>query len=99
MYLPAFYSWLLINYYLLMLNILQKTVTVRAFGQLSDSVRKAEWQMQAADTDHLQAQIIESYPELLGKSYLLAVNEFIVSGNTILEENDTVALLPPFSGG
>lgn len=82
-----------------MLNSLQRTITVKAFGQLSDSTRKAEWQMQAADTDHLQAQISELYPELLGKNYLLAVNEFIVSENTVLEENDTVALLPPFSGG
>jgi molybdopterin synthase sulfur carrier subunit len=82
-----------------MLKILQKTVTVKAFGQLSDSICKAEWQMQAADTDDLQAQISESYPKLSGKNYLLAVNEFIVSENTILEENDTVALLPPFSGG
>ncbi len=82
-----------------MLNIFQKTVTVKAFGQLSDSIRKAEWKMQAVDTDQLQAQISESYPKLLGKNYLLAVNEYIISENTILEENDTVALLPPFSGG
>jgi molybdopterin synthase sulfur carrier subunit len=82
-----------------MLKILQKTITVKAFGQLTDSTRKAEWQMQAADTDELQAQIGVSYPELLGKNYLLAVNEFIVNENTVLEENDTVALLPPFSGG
>ncbi|MBG6233627.1 molybdopterin converting factor small subunit [Pedobacter sp. CAN_A7] len=82
-----------------MLNILIKTVTVKVFGQLADNTRLAEWQMQATDTDDLQAQIGKLYPVLQSKNYLIAVNEFIVTENTTLEENDLVALLPPFSGG
>jgi molybdopterin synthase sulfur carrier subunit len=82
-----------------MLNILIKTVTVKVFGQLADNTRVAEWQMKAKDTDDLQAQIGKLYPVLQSKNYLIAVNEFIVTGNTILEEDDMVALLPPFSGG
>ena len=82
-----------------MLNLLIKTVTVKVFGQLADNTRLAEWQMQATDTADLQEQIGKLYPVLQSKNYLIAVNEFIVNGNTILEENDMVALLPPFSGG
>lgn len=82
-----------------MLNSTTSTVTIKIFGQLSDSTRKAEMQLDVADTDDLQMQMQDLYPELQRKNYLIAINEFIISENTILEENDTVALLPPFSGG
>jgi molybdopterin synthase sulfur carrier subunit len=82
-----------------MLKTTPSTVTIKVFGQLSDSTRKAEMRMQVADTDDLQKQMRELYPELQGKNYLIAINEFMINENTILEENDTVALLPPFSGG
>ena len=76
-----------------------KTVTIKVFGQLSDITGRAEWQLQANDTDDLKSQMQTLYPALRTKNYLIAVNELLIKENTILNDADTVALLPPFSGG
>jgi molybdopterin synthase sulfur carrier subunit len=39
------------------------------------------------------------YPELNEIKYAVSVNNEVITDNTILTENCTVALLPPFSGG
>jgi molybdopterin synthase sulfur carrier subunit len=39
------------------------------------------------------------YPDLKNSKYLLAVDKKIVEGNTSLDMNSIVALMPPFSGG
>jgi len=82
-----------------MLNQTLKTVTIKVFGQLADITGRAEWQLQADDTDDLQTQMQTLYPALRTKNYLIAVNKTLISENTILNNEDTVALLPPFAGG
>jgi molybdopterin synthase sulfur carrier subunit len=43
--------------------------------------------------------LIERYPSLANKKYFIAVNQKMVHENIKLKMGDTVALMPPFSGG
>jgi molybdopterin synthase sulfur carrier subunit len=71
---------------------------VVAFGQLAEITGK-DFQAEAGDTDDLSAQLEAKYAGLKNLRYVIAVNKKIISSNTSLSGNDTVALLPPFSGG
>ena len=52
-----------------------------------------------ADTNSLVKELHTLYPALADAKYAIAVNKKVVNENTVLTENSTVALLPPFSGG
>jgi molybdopterin converting factor small subunit len=52
-----------------------------------------------ASTYELKSQMGKLYPALNDIVYSVAVNKHIVQQDTTLEDGDTVALLPPFSGG
>ncbi len=53
--------------------------------------------MQISD---LQNELLLKYPSLKDiKKFAFAVNEEYVDENTILNENDVVAIIPPVSGG
>ncbi len=51
------------------------------------------------DTKGLETYLENQYPGLKNIKYAVAVNKNIITENTKLEHNYTVALLPPFSGG
>jgi len=75
-------------------------VTILLFGQLTDIARADTVTLEDInDTDGLMARLNKSYPELTRSKYIVAVNKKVISGNTFLTNNCTVALLPPFSGG
>lgn len=74
-------------------------VKIRSFGQLTEITGTAELLIEASDSDLLRAHLIKSFPELAGRNFAMAINKQLVRENTRLEENDVVALLPPFSGG
>jgi molybdopterin synthase sulfur carrier subunit len=74
-------------------------VKIRSFGQLTEITGTAELQMQAEDSDLLRILLVDTFPELAGRNFAMAINKQLVRGNTPLEEQDVVALLPPFSGG
>jgi|TARA_R110001632_G_scaffold44744_2_gene113627 molybdopterin converting factor subunit 1 len=45
-------------------------------------------------------QMQEKYPQLSQiNSYAIAVNESYASDETVLKENDVIAIIPPVSGG
>ncbi len=45
-------------------------------------------------------KIQEQYPKLAGiNSYAIAVNEKYATDDTLLKENDLIAIIPPVSGG
>ncbi len=50
-------------------------------------------------TDELKLRLGELYPALNEITCSVAVNKNIVQTNVSLQDGDTVALLPPFSGG
>jgi len=70
------------------------------FGRLADITGKGTMTLSGiSDTNALVKQIHELYPLLAVNKYVIAVDRKIISGNTILNDNSTVALMPPFSGG
>ena len=70
------------------------------FGRLTDITGKNAMTLSGIpDTNALVKQMHALYPALALNKYVLAVNRKIISGNTVLNENSTVAMMPPFSGG
>ena len=75
-------------------------VNILLFGQLTDITGTETISMQdIIDTNSLVEILQQTYPALLNSKYLVAVNKKVISANTVLTDNCTVALLPPFSGG
>ena len=75
-------------------------ITILVFGQLAEITGRQQLTMDGvSDTDALIGQLNKLYPALLHSKYIIAVNKEVVSKNTALQRNATVAFLPPFSGG
>lgn len=74
-------------------------VNIIVFGQLADITGNALLLDNVADTDSLVQELNKLYPALANKKYAVAVDKQIVNKNISLTSNNTVALLPPFSGG
>ena len=71
-----------------------------AFGQVATITGNSfELNESVADTDSLKSVLHYQYPALNEIKYALAVDKKLVNENMELNENVTVALLPPFSGG
>ena len=73
-------------------------VNIIAFGQIAD-ITGSELTLDVHDTGSLVEMLNEQFPELHKKKFTIAVNRQVVTVNTPLTHNDTVALMPPFSGG
>ena len=70
------------------------------FGQLADISGKLHWQTDSIpDTDALKAMLEVNFEGLKKVKYMIAVNRQIVQNNTPLSGSETIALMPPFSGG
>jgi molybdopterin synthase sulfur carrier subunit len=52
-----------------------------------------------SDTNEMIMKMNAMFPGLDKKKFLIAVEKEIVQVNTSLNDNFTVALLPPYSGG
>lgn len=75
-------------------------VNILFFGRLADVTGNARISMEdVKDTDALHAELQARYPELGKLNYLTAVDRTVITANTTLHDQVTVALLPPFSGG
>mgnify|MGYP003501116279 CR=1 FL=1 len=75
-------------------------INLLVFGQLSDITGRNSCKMaDVPTTDDLLQKMITDFPALQSVSYSIAVNKVIIRENTLLADNDTVAILPPFSGG
>jgi molybdopterin converting factor small subunit len=71
-----------------------------AFGQIAEITGKSTWKMtEIKDTNELIKKLEEQFPVFVKTNYSIAVNKKVIQENTILNDNDTIALLPPFSGG
>ncbi len=70
------------------------------FGQLVDVVGAKELLLEEVhDTNTLIAVLTQKFPPLTQSKYRIAVDQEMISTNTVLRDNSTIALLPPFSGG
>ncbi len=75
-------------------------VKLVSFGNIKEIVGEdAQWEIDVANTDELNLFLHHRFPELRQMKYRIAVNEQIIQSNSLLYNNVTVALLPPFSGG
>lgn len=75
-------------------------INVLVFGQLSDITKRSELEIvDVKNTNELNQKLAEMFPKLSAIKYAMAINKNIVQENTLLNNEDTIALLPPFSGG
>ncbi|HLP35785.1 MoaD/ThiS family protein [Lacibacter sp.] len=74
-------------------------ITVLFFGKLADIAEAAAELPHVSSTDELLEQLRLQYPALAAEKFIMAVDKKTISTNTLLTDNCTVALLPPFSGG
>jgi molybdopterin synthase sulfur carrier subunit len=75
-------------------------INLLAFGQIAEIMGKSSWKMAGIkDTNTLIEKLEEQFPALVKTNYSIAVNKKVIQENTTINENDTIALLPPFSGG
>jgi molybdopterin-guanine dinucleotide biosynthesis protein A len=75
-------------------------IQVLAFGQIAEITGKSSWKMtDIKDTDHLVKRVEGEFPNLVQMKYSIALNKKIIQENTAINDRDTIALLPPFSGG
>lgn len=75
-------------------------INVIIFGQIVDITGRSNLTIEnVADTSQLVEHLTAMYPALSTAKYAIAVDKKIVKENTPLSNNNTIALLPPFSGG
>ena len=75
-------------------------INILFFGQLTDIAGTDSIEAKdLKDTDELTLLLYKMFPALEQSKYVLAVDTNVVSENTLLTSDCTVALLPPFSGG
>ncbi len=75
-------------------------ITVKLFGQIADIVGNTSLKIDdVADTIALTKKMQVMFPALSGLEYAVAVNKKIIQGNTTLQHDAEIAILPPFSGG
>ncbi|NDP27456.1 MAG: MoaD/ThiS family protein [Flavobacterium sp.] len=75
-------------------------INLLAFGQIAEITGKSAWKITGVkDTNSLIENLEIQFPDLVKMNYSIAVNKKIIQGNTIINTEDTIALLPPFSGG
>ncbi|MBK8245483.1 MAG: MoaD/ThiS family protein [Saprospiraceae bacterium] len=75
-------------------------INILAFGQIVDIIGTSSWTISGVDnTDQLELKLTHDFPGLLYTKYAMAVNKKVIHQNTTLSHDDTVAILPPFSGG
>ncbi len=70
------------------------------FGRLAEIVKSSTITLHDIGcTDDLKVLLFNQYPYLAESDFLIAVDQEVITENTQLKENSTIALLPPFSGG
>ena len=75
-------------------------INLLSFGQVADITGKSSWKLSGVNsTDELNEKLSDEFPTLQSVKYSFAVNKKIIRENTELYDGDTVAILPPFSGG
>ena len=75
-------------------------INLIAFGQIAEITGKSAWKMDGIkDTNELMKNLATQFPALSTTSFSIAVNKKVIQENTTINDKDTIALLPPFSGG
>lgn len=75
-------------------------IQIISFGKISEFI--AHQKIEISDirnTDELKAYLETSFPLLSNMKYKLSLNKDIVQENTAISNQDTIGIMPPFSGG
>lgn len=76
------------------------TVKVIVYGILAEIIGENEIILKSVkDISDLKNKIINKYPRIQRYKYIVSVNKSITDLNHNLNNNDEVALIPPFAGG
>ena len=77
------------------------TLDVKYFGMIAEWVGTPENELEfsGSTVSDLKSQLERSYSQLKRNSFQVAVNHQIASTDLVLNENDEVAIMPPFAGG
>lgn len=78
------------------------TISIKYFGIISSTIDKSEEQVEienSATVTKLKSILTEKYPEIEKMKFKLAVNCEIAEDKLVLQNDDEVALLPPYAGG
>ena len=72
---------------------------LKYFGMIAEAINKTEEDFTFVESlEILTTELEDKYPKLKSLNYKFAVNQTI-KNKAILNENDEIALLPPFAGG
>ena len=75
-------------------------IEVMFFGQLADATGVSSVMVEeVGNTDMLIQMMKQRYPALESSTYMIAVNNTMVTENSIVTPGSKVAFMPPFSGG
>ncbi len=74
-------------------------VIVLYFGAAQKVAGNASEDFMAEDTLSLRRQILERHPGMCRVTFRLALNRNLLKEDSLLKENDIIAILPPFEGG
>lgn len=78
---------------------MEAKVKVLYFAAAAEATGSAEELFTAADTESLRQQLISRHPALSSIPYRMALNKTLLKGESLLNTNDIIAILPPFQGG
>ena len=74
-------------------------VKVLYFGAAQEMAGRASEEFAAGDTAALRRVILEKYPAMRNLAFRVALNRILLKEESLLRENDVIAILPPFEGG
>lgn len=75
-------------------------INIILFGQLTDITGTGILVLKGiADTNSLVKELNQRYPAFANTRYMIAVDKKVVTGNVAINEHNTIALMPAFSGG
>lgn len=79
------------------------TLSIKYFGMIAETIGKQEEKVEIFSQQISVALLVElllkKYPNLNLKSFKIAVNQSVAENAALINENDEIALLPPFAGG
>jgi len=71
-----------------------------SFGKISEFISNQKLEIEGVETtDDLKKHLEEIFPNLASIKYKLALNKNLVQQNSEIKNSDSIAIMPPFSGG
>ena len=80
--------------------IIKMKVKILFFGVLSEITgTHIKYYDDVKSIEHLKLKITDDFPEIIHYKFKISINNKFIKGDSVLKNEDEVALLPPFAGG